>query len=80
MMCAKQASIMHYNQQGDLQITIPRAVLKKFEASVLFRVVSDLQKDVAIKRKTTWDGDSIANIISCAVKPAPSGAGYKARF
>ncbi|MBV5338465.1 MAG: hypothetical protein J0665_02735 [Deltaproteobacteria bacterium] len=61
-MGAKQASMMRYDQQGDLHITVPRTALKKFEASVLFQVVRDLQKSIETKRKPSWEGDSIARI------------------
>jgi len=61
-MGAKQASMMRYDQQGDLHITVPRTALKKFEASVLFQVVRDLQKSIAVKHKPSWEGDSISRI------------------
>ncbi len=61
-MGAKQTSMMRYDQQGDLHITVPRTALKKFETSVLFQVVRDLQKSIAAKRKPSWEGDSITRI------------------
>lgn len=73
-MCAKQASIMRYDQQGDLHITVPRAALKKFEASVLFQVVSDFQKSNTIKRKPSWEGDSITRIIGMSDSNISDGA------
>ena len=62
-MGTKQTSMMQYDQKGDLHITIPRAALKKFETSVLFYAVCDLQKNLLAKRKPSWEGDSINRII-----------------
>jgi len=73
-MGAKQASMMHYDQQGDLHITIPRAALKKFEASVLFQVVCNIQKDTSAKRKPCWENDSITNIIGMSNSGIADGA------
>ena len=65
---------MRYDQQGDLHITVPRAALKKFEASVLFQVICDLQKDISFKRKPSWEGDSIARIIGMSDSGISDGA------
>jgi hypothetical protein len=73
-MSTKQASVMRYDQQGDLHITVPRAALKKFEASVLFQVVRDLQKSTIVKRKPSWEGDSITRIIGMSDSGISDGA------
>ena len=73
-MDSKQASMMRYDQQGDLHIKVPRAALKKFEASVLFQVICDLQKDISFKRKPSWEGDSVARIIGMSDSGISDGA------
>jgi hypothetical protein len=73
-MGAKQASIMRFDKQGDLHITVPRTALKKFEASVLFQVVCDLQKSSAAKRKPSWEGDSIVCVIGMSNSGISDGA------
>jgi hypothetical protein len=55
-------------------ITVQRAALKKFEASILFQVVCDLQKDISVKRKPSWEGDSIARIIGMSDSRISDGA------
>lgn len=79
-MGAKQANMMHYDKQGDLHITIPRAALKKFEASVLFHVVSNLQKDTSVKPKPSWEGDSITRIIGMSDSGVSDGADNHDRY
>ncbi|MBI5483416.1 MAG: hypothetical protein HY888_03010 [Deltaproteobacteria bacterium] len=70
----RQTQMMRYDQQGDLHITIPRGVLKKFEESILFQALRDLQKDVAKKKQHTWEGDSVARIIGIACSEVSDGA------
>jgi hypothetical protein len=48
--------------------------LKKFEASVLFQVICDFQKDTSVKRKPYWGGDSIARIIGMSDNGISDGA------
>jgi hypothetical protein len=73
-MGTQQANIMHYDQQGDLHITIPRAALKKFEASMLFLAVREIQKSTVVKRKHSWKGDSIVRIIGMSDNAITDGA------
>ena len=73
-MGTKQTSMMHYDQQGDLHITIPQAVLKKFETSVLFQVLNDLCVDKKLKRRATWEGDTIARIVGMSNSGISDGA------
>jgi len=73
-MTAKQTGIMHYDQQGNLHIKIPRDVLKKFETSVLFQVVNDLQKNEKMKRQACWKEDSIMRIIGMSNSGISDGA------
>jgi hypothetical protein len=65
-MSTKQTILMQYDQDGDLHITIPRGVLKKFEESGLFQAIRGLQKDAAKRRRHSWEGDSISRIIGMA--------------
>lgn len=73
-MGAKQISMLQYDQKGDLHITIPRAALKKFEASILFHAVCDLQKEASARRKPSWKGDAITRIIGMSDSGIIDGA------
>jgi hypothetical protein len=73
-MSTQQASMMRYDQQGDLHITVPRIAVKKFESSILFQLLSDLQKTTSIKRKPSWDGDSITRIVGMSDSGICDGA------
>ncbi len=73
-MSTQQANIMRYDQRGNLHITVPRAALKRFEASILFQAVHDLQKNIVVKRKPSWKGDSIVGIIGISDSGICDGA------
>lgn len=73
-MLSKQTNMMNYDQQGDLHITIPRGVLKKFEKSILFQALCDVQKNVTKKRQYSWEGDSVSRVIGIACSGVSDGA------
>ena len=73
-MGTQQASMMRYDQQGDLHITVPRIAVKKFESSILFQLLSDLQKSTPAKRKPSWEGDSITRILGMSDSDISDGA------
>ena len=68
--------MLQYDQEGDLHITIPRNALKKFEKSILFLALSDIEKDVAKKHRHSWEGDSISGIIGMAHSGISDGAAH----
>lgn len=73
-MGTQQASMMQYDQQGDLHITVPRIAVKKFESSILFHLLSDLQKTTVTKHKPSWEGDSITRIVGISDSDISDGA------
>ena len=70
----RSSSLMEYDQQGDLHITIPRSVLKKFEESLLYQAISELQRNSTRKQKLTWADDSISKVIGFASSVVTDGA------
>ena len=73
-MGAQQASMMRYDQQGDLHITVPRTAVKIFESSILYQLLSNLQKTTSAKRKLSWEGDSITLIVGMSDSDISDGA------
>ncbi len=69
----KTSTIIKYNEKGDLVITIPKRIAKKYEDKIIVHLFEDIEK--AKHHKTIkWENDPIKDIIGICESGVSNGS------
>lgn len=71
----KTSTIIKYNEKGDLVITIPKRIAKKYEDKIIVHLFENIEKAKHHKTaKAKWEKDPIKDIIGICESGVSNGS------